>query len=141
MIPYMIKYFPKEDIELFKKIEKMVHALPEVDLGKERDGKKILLSCHILTRAIGRIFKIAPCTGYVYPNYEHSWLTTEKGNVIDAYPPATIGGPVLVMGNHHYPARWHYEKCRISKVSQGSFSRSTFKRSVRRIESALRKVM
>ena len=55
---------PLEDLALFHKIEKIVQAMPEVDLGKDEKGEKIIVSCHMITRTLARFFPVRYRDGY-----------------------------------------------------------------------------
>lgn len=101
MTPYAKKYVSKNNLEMFGKIKRIVAALPNIDLGVNGRGEKILLSCHMLTRALAELFPLKVWDGYFGApgdRYEHSWLV-DKGIhiVIDPYPVAVLGGPVLVV--------------------------------------------
>ena len=116
MIPYAISSngIPKEDVDLLEKIGETVRTLPDVNLGVSADGKKIVLSCHILARALAQVFSLEFKDGYFYPNFEHSWLITPRDNIIDAYPVGMLissnGGPILIDGDNCSPARWLYKE-------------------------------
>src|SRR3989338_4255489 len=92
----------KEDIVLFEKIGEAVRALPDVNLGVGADEKKIVLSCHILARALAQVFSLEFKDGYFYQNFDHSWLITPHDNIIDAYPVGMLVGsngcPILMSG-------------------------------------------
>ena len=131
MIPFVIKYIKIEDQELFEKIKNAINNLPEIDLGKDEDGEKVILSCHILARAIAKAFSLKYQDGYLYPNYQHSWIITKHGNLIDVYPVAILGGPILISGTKNSPIHWHYIKSSTRDISQGKFNKPSFKRSVK----------
>lgn len=79
MRPYVSKFIPQENLELFEKIKMAVTAMPDIDLGKDEEGEEIILSCHILARAIAKLFSLKFVDGYFHPNYNHSWLLTPTG--------------------------------------------------------------
>jgi hypothetical protein len=60
------------------------------------DEKREVVTCHSLCRAFKKIFNIPVETGYFMLGYEHSWLVTQFGNIIDVYPWGVVGGPILV---------------------------------------------
>jgi hypothetical protein len=97
MKPYAAARIPQEDQELLRQVRLVFDALPEIDFGEKGNGKKILVSCHTICRALKPLF---PSLKYVYGRYaalyEHSWLETENGSVIDVYPVGSVGGPILV---------------------------------------------
>lgn len=111
MTPYVVTegMIPEEDIELFRKIRLKVENLPDLDLGIDENGEKIILSCHILARAISNVFRIRCLDGY-FCNCRHSWLITPNNNIIDVYPVYVVGGPIIYSNNHLSPARGLY-KC------------------------------
>lgn len=118
MTPYALIRggIPKDDVVMFEKIGTAVRALPDVD----ENGEEIILSCHILARALAQVFSLEFKDGYFYPNFEHSWLVTPRNNIIDAYPVGMLtgsnGGPILIDGGRCSPARWLYkEKAEVTR--------------------------
>ncbi len=87
-----------EEVALFRLIEHLMHEMPEVDLGVDRQGHKILVSCHMICRALAQLFPQLECQyGYfTRKGIEHSWLTLGRDFIIDAYPFAMLGGPIMV---------------------------------------------
>ncbi len=97
MTPFVRSLLPEEDINLFEKIRIIVQAFPDnLDLGKDSKNKPVKLSCHILAHALGRPFTLEVKDGYFHPHYEHSWLETRNGHIIDVYPVGILGGPFLI---------------------------------------------
>lgn len=147
MVPYVISHIgiPEEDIVLLDKISRAIRALPPVNLGADADGKEVLLSCHMLARAIGKIFKLEYKDGYFHPNYEHAWVLTKHLNIIDVYPIAILtgrnGGPFLMSGDSASPARWLYKENK--RVRKDVFRRAggydTFRNSVKKVVELLGK--
>ncbi len=135
MKPYVLRFISKADLELFEKIKIAVNKLPDIDLGKDEEGKEIILSCHILARAIAKLFSLKFIDGYFYPNYNHTWLLTPDGNIIDVYPIAVVGGPILVENSFSSPVRWLYKK---KNICDRLFSRRSFRRSVKTAYKILR---
>ncbi len=140
MIAFAERYVSKEDKELFEKISDVVNQLPEIDLGVDEYGRKIELSCHVLVRAIAKVFSLKYEDGYYNPHFSHSWIRTDGGHIIDVYPVAVIGGPILIAEGISSPIRFHYTKTLAREVSQGNFSRSSFRRSVRRVTREIQKM-
>jgi len=141
MIPFAARHVSTEERELFNKIFKVINELPEIDLGVDEYERKIELSCHILARATAKVFSQKYEDGYYFPNHPHSWIRTQDGHLIDVYPVATIGGPILIVEGINSPIRWQYEKTSANDISQGNFSRSSFRRSVRRVEEEIKKIV
>lgn len=141
MKPYVLSQVPSGDIELFRRIQRAVNDFPDINLGVNESGETIILSCHILGRAIGKVFGLKYVDGFFYPNYQHTWLLTANGNIIDVYPVGILGGPFLLKGSDRYtysPARWLYKKKRILR---GKSKTPSFRRAVRIAVSAVRKAM
>ncbi|TSC53571.1 MAG: hypothetical protein LiPW39_190 [Parcubacteria group bacterium LiPW_39] len=135
MKPYVLKFIPKEDLGLFEKIKTAVTKMPDIDLGKDEEGEEIILSCHILARAVARLFSLKFVDGYFHPDHSHSWLLTPNGNIIDVYPVSVLGGPLFIHSSHSSPMRWLYKK---ENIFDGLFSKPSFRRSVRRVIKVLR---
>ena len=138
MFPYVLRYIPAEDITLFQRIKDGLNKIPDdPDLGVSDDGDRVVVSCHMLARAVGMVFKLHHCDGYYCGNFEHSWIMTPSENIIDVYPIAVIGGPILhCNGFIGCPARLLYTPKRISR---GRFNTSLFRRSVHIVADALSK--
>ncbi len=97
MTPYVLSLLPKEDIELLERIRTIVQLFPDdLDFGIDSDGEKIILSCHILAHALGKVYGLDVVDGYFHPHYYHSWLKTKNGHIIDVYPVGIFAGPFLV---------------------------------------------
>jgi len=139
MTPHALSRLHKEDVKLFLKVRDAINHLPNIDLGVDGDKKKIVLSCHILARAVAIVFDLELVSGYLYPDYEHSWVTTPNGNIIDVYPVGVFGGPFLVDGTEYSPSRWHYLRNDEKILSRVGFDKPSFKLSVQKIVCALSK--
>jgi hypothetical protein len=137
MTPYARKFVTHEEFGIFERIRELVNILPDIDLGKNEDGEEIILSCHMLVRAVAKIFHLKVIDGYFAKSYDHSWLVTPRGHLIDVYPVATLGGPTLMDGQWLSPSRRLYERTSSRKLSRGRFGKNSFRRSVRRITRAL----
>lgn len=136
MTPYAAEQIKKSDIELFRKIREAVQQLPDLDLGEWDDGEKVVLSCHMLARAISKVFGIAYCDGYFHPYMQHSWNITPHKNIIDAYPIAIIGGPILMDG-YYRNSSIYYTPAKFRCFRK--YSDPVFRRSVRRLIAELKK--
>jgi len=142
MTPHAAKYAPSEYLELLGRINFAVSRLPDLDLGQDRRGKPIVLSCHMLTRAIGKIFGLTVVDGYFNRGFSHSWLLTkDQCWLFDVYPVGIIGGPFLVDASSVLsPGRIVYQRHgRMCKILP--FSSPEFRRSVRRITKEIRKIL
>jgi len=140
MKPHVLSRLPVKDVELFEKVRRAVTDLPDVDLGEDRTGQKVFLSCHMLARAVGQVFGLKHVDGYFYPNYEHTWVLTPSGNILDVYPVGILGGPFLVDAGMDCPspARRLYKKKRILR---GMPRTPSFRRAINTIAVAIRKTV
>ena|SRR3989338_5220753 len=97
MTPMVLSLLPKEDIVLLEKVRRIVVEFPDdLDFGTNSDGERIILSCHILAHSIGKAIGLDVEDGYFRPHYDHSWLKTRNGHILDVYPVGIYGGPFLV---------------------------------------------
>ena len=112
---------PPEDLALFYKIEKVIHEMPEVDLGRDKEGKKIVVSCHMICRALAKFFPVKCKDGYFGEFNLHSWLITENRLIIDPYPVAVVGGPILIDTRYMTPWRSLYHEGSFSRLSNPDF--------------------
>ena len=123
MTPHVREYICPKEVNLFRKRRFVIEKMDEPDLGKGN-----ILSCHILTRAVSEIFLVEVEDGFFLETYQHSWLRTKKGNIIDVYPVACLGGPILYDGGVASPARRIYKK---APILGQDFSCFSFKEKVR----------
>lgn len=102
MEPYMTGLISQEDLFLFQKIEKVVHEMPEVDLGVDQLGDRMLISCHMVSRALAHLFPEVEWKDGYFARFgqRHSWLKIKRSPnlTIDPYPVALVGGPIMVHG-------------------------------------------
>lgn len=105
VIPHIATHFTDEELELFHQIELLVQEVELPDLGLEGDARalgappdsRFVVSCHMITRAIATLYpQLTVEDGDFLRGYSHSWLITGKGNIIDPYPWAMVGGPVML---------------------------------------------
>jgi len=141
MTPYARRFVSDEEFELFLKIRELVTKLPDLDLGLDHSGHKIDLSCHMLVRAVATIFSLEFVVGYFTVGYQHSWVLTPNGNVIDVYPVATLGGPILMEANGFSPARNCYLKMNGKRDYKVPSEEPWFKASVEKIKQEMLKIM
>lgn len=103
------KNMSEEEIKILQEISLVYKKLPDEDLGNDKNGEKIpLAQCHILARAFSDAFSLKYEDGFFFPNFEHSWLISPNGNVIDVYPVGVFSGPILVFKKFSGPAQKLY---------------------------------
>ncbi len=138
MNPFALRTLSEEEVSLFRKIEKVVDLLPDIDLGTE-GGKEIPLSCHLLAQAIGTCLHLKVETGTYHDIFEHSWLRTRSGKIIDVYPVATLGGPLLI--DNRLRLGQLYRPTFIRGVSRGNSRDKNFSKSLREVERVVKKTL
>lgn len=98
----------------------------------------MVLSCHILVRAAAKVYNLKYQDGF-FPaiGFEHSWLLTPTGNVIDVYPVGIVGGPIMID-----PTVGHliYLPKSIRSISCGRFSQPWFRKAVTKVTAMLREI-
>ena len=140
MIPFAARFISRGDLDLFAKIERAVKHMADPDLGINESGEPIIVSCHIMARAVVRVFpSLRVKDGRYVQSYEHSWIETPDGNLIDVYPVAVVGGPIMLVGGEDSPQSRLYTTLSAREVSGGRFGKNSFRRSVLRVARALRK--
>ena len=138
MTPWVITAMlvSKEEVKLLNKIKKAVRLLPDIDLGSERSGRKIPISCHMVVRIIGKHFRLKCIDGYFCKLYQHSWLLTPQGNIIDVYPVGMVGGPIIVnAGDFFSPGDRLYEKRSLAHVVRTN----DFRRALKKLSESFQK--
>ena len=141
MTPYIRQFVVNTDYELFMQIRAVVEKLPDIDLDYNEDGEKIILSCHMLARALGRVFGLRWVDGLYAGVGNHAWLVfPHKMYILDCYPVHTLGGPLLINAKEWLsPGQMLYKrKRRVLKSIRAR--RPSFRRSVRLIERAIRAI-
>ncbi len=98
MTPYAVRYISEKERSLFMRIKDTVERMEDPELGLDENGDEILLSCHILARAVADFFPVRVKDGYFADCFRHSWVETEEGHLIDLYPVACLGGPIMLEG-------------------------------------------
>lgn len=138
MTPHSRKVVHEEDQKLFDRIRSAVENLP--DGLRDHEGKELEISCHKLARAVGVAFKLKWQDGYfILPSYHHSWLRTDRGNIIDVYPIGMIGGPILVDAKNCYAYMSAYIALPTAMVSKKRFATVAFRKHVALIHQELKK--
>ncbi len=89
----------QDEKDLLVRIRGLMDHFPEglgYDMGDK--GRFVSLSCHMVVRAMARVIgrEVKVIDGYFFPVYQHSWLRTKQGNVIDVFPVGIVGGPIFV---------------------------------------------
>jgi hypothetical protein len=103
--PHVQKHIPPSLIERHRQICQLVQELPEVDLGRGQDGEPIPLSCHLVARAVSEVFPFFRVhDGHFNRFAQHSWLIAYEEFLLDPYPIAMLGGPILM--HVVYPGVW-----------------------------------
>jgi hypothetical protein len=138
MTPYAAQYISSEELALFSQIRKTIQQMRDPDLGLDEKGEQVVLSCHILARAISKVFPVQVRDGYFAGSYDHSWVVTSSGHLIDLYPVGVIGGPIMFEGSRASPQKRIYKRASAKELSRGRFSKNSFRRAVRRVVKLLR---
>lgn len=143
MTPYAQTKLSAENLKLFHRVTDVVHDLPDLDLGTVgEESKPVLMSCHILARAIGGYFDLKIVDGEFIVGFSHSWLLTPDGRwVLDVYPCGMVGGPLIVDASaKHLPGQILYKPGKV-KAKQLGFSSPEFKSAVRLTKKAVKITM
>jgi hypothetical protein len=83
------------------------------------------ISCHVIAEAVSRRWpQLKVKHGRFMSAYEHSWLETKQRNIIDVYPIAIIGGPLLIDGRNGWTSgvyeeteeRWEIEPTTLASI-------------------------
>jgi len=128
MKPHMTTLVEEENLLLFQKIERAIQGLPDIELGKDTQEEEVLVSCHMIARALARVFpEVESHDGYfARRGQRHSWLTIRRDSrlIIDPYPIALLGGPIMVHGGY-ITTPWDrlYIKARLSNLGGVEFRR------------------
>lgn len=140
MDPFVMRDVPRDAHDLFKRIRRTVRRMPDIDLGRNDRGERVLVSCHMVCRALAGNFGIECRDGYFGDGaWTHSWLLTDAGLIIDPYPWAMVGGPVMVHLGGCSPWRSLYREADLSE----HFGRlkPAFDRHVETVTEAVRRVL
>lgn len=137
MTPYARKFVSVEDFKLLQRVKLAVNELPDLDLGKNDRGQQIVLSCHMLARAVGSVFSLRVVDGRYCHRMQHSWNVLASGHIIDAYPIAVLGGPILLESNTFHLAHEFY----VAGDLGIDFSEKSFVRCVEEVTEAMRSLV
>ncbi|MEX1063912.1 MAG: hypothetical protein WD898_01205 [Candidatus Paceibacterota bacterium] len=121
MTPYAITVAPHSDLQVLAKIIKVMEYMPDIELPDKEE-----VSCHMIARALAEFFPVQYKDGY-FPRkgYQHSWLVTQTGNVIDAYPWAIVGGPVMLDMRLGSPWNGMFQAHPLLSLENEEFKRNT----------------
>ena len=86
---YAERRLPSEDVRLFREVEAKLRRVRIDDS----------ISCHVVATAVRDVWPILKMkSGRFMESWQHSWLMTPNDNIIDVYPIACVGGPLLIDG-------------------------------------------
>lgn len=144
MKPWVTCRIEPQEVSMFQTIEQVVQRLPdnldEGRLGLHQNSKPVVLSCHIIARALAKVYGLRYQDGYFCGKYQHSWLVMPSGNIVDPYPVGALGGPIMVDGASCSPWPDLYTPCSARRISIGHFSRPWFRNAVRKLIRILRRL-
>ncbi|MDP2668851.1 MAG: hypothetical protein Q8P07_03405 [bacterium] len=142
MTPYTLRFIPEDEVKLFEKIRAAILRMPDLDLGRDENDSEIILCCHILARAVAKVFSLRYEDGYFSERtpYSHSWVLTPTGNIIDLYPVGMLGGPLFVESVYSWlsPGKKLYRKN--PEVVKKDAERASFQRGVELVVRELEKI-
>ena len=131
---------PEEDLKLFGKIKDVVRQISNISFENFGLGDDTI-SCHVLVRSLEPFFEVKIVDGFFLNYYNHSWLVTPSGNVIDVYPVGILEGPILVEGIYNLaPALKMYKKVRDNYYKE-RFSKPEFKGAVEILTEEVKKII
>ncbi len=138
MTPLVMRDVPAEEYDLFQKICLVVREMPDVDLGRNEQGDAIPVSSHMVTGALAANFSsVAVKDGFIFKNGSpHSWLETKSGLIIDPYPVAMVGGPVMVL-KKSYGSPWIWFYAEAVRGAYPEYSREPFLSHVTKVTKAV----
>jgi len=127
-----------EEVQLCETVRGWLSRLPDVPIQPNRKGHLQVMSCHMLARAVKRLVPtLMVVDGRYYPSFEHSWLLTPRGNILDVYPVCGASGPLLLVGEYPSPAPFLYRQ---GRLLHPFFSQVWFRQGVKDITAALRRI-
>ena len=148
--PYILDRVPLEVLDTYARIKGILFRLPAVDLGEDGRGRKIILSCHMLCRALAAVVpKLVVEEGQFAEIFSHAWLRVGLPRyprypgpwIIDVCPVGMLGGPILVdaYSGISSPGSVLYKKGEVRAKLLGFKSRP-FSRSVRLVTKAVEEI-
>lgn len=112
MKPYAETELSAGEQVLLAEVRTIVAAMPE-DVGGEEE-----LSCHLLAHGIGRAFELKVVDGEILRGYDHSWIMTPEGNILDTYPVYTASGPIILLMKGLSPWKQIYHEDEVDYIWQ-----------------------
>ena len=128
-------YFDEKDLDLLELARAIFLRLPTIENEEP-------VSCHHLAEAFARHFSLKRLTGHFAKVYQHSWLVTENGNVLDVYPVGIEGGPILVESKAGWqsPGRQLYKATDSNIPLERVFLHSDFEATVEALVKAMQEM-
>jgi len=101
--------FLPSEVALLRSVSTVFARVPNEFLGCDKNSKNIPISCcHILARAFAQVFHLKYEDGFFYPNFLHSWLVLESGNILDLFPVGSVSSPILILKKFSGPGKYLY---------------------------------
>lgn len=123
MKPYASKFVVFSDWVTYLAVCKMMERIPKsISFQTKGKKKRIVVTCHLLVRALAQILEIDFKDGLFAEGYQHSWLVLPSRWIIDAWPVGIMSasGPLLVDASPDRitaPGRALYKAQRIKGLS------------------------
>lgn len=87
---------PLVDRRLFTVVCKLVRAMPQMILDHQT-GHRFPLDCHLLAGGLAVVLpNLLVYSAVLFGLFEHSWLMTADGSLIDSWPVGIANGPLLI---------------------------------------------
>lgn len=89
------RLFTLVEVAAFDHATEMIAGLDEGEIPVRRLGASGLLRCHELARGVAEVLKRRGLVGWtvvdgLYGLVDHSWLVSERGNILDVYAIAAL---------------------------------------------------
>jgi hypothetical protein len=93
---YDLSSIPHEERAVFLAIEYCLRELP-LTIKIQGCEERKELTAHILSRAVSETFPMLTSVDGIFLNkYDHSWVTTPSGRIIEVRPVKVLSGPYLI---------------------------------------------
>ena len=119
MTPFAARDVLPEFQDLVVKVRQIVEALPDLDLGQRVDGSPWEISCHTLCRGLADYFSLKCVDGHYAGYCQHSWIVLEREIILDPYPVALYGGPIICVAKGASPNKHLYRDRRSNYILTG----------------------